>query len=65
MVEVPVEFTGGAVVLGMGVPPKPDFGIHQGTPQTPRIHIAFRAEAARWSITTGHSAVPATGRPEH
>ena len=35
LMEVPVEFTGGAVVLGMGVAPKPDFWLHQGTPQTP------------------------------
>ena len=42
--EVPVEFTGGAIVLGMGVPPKPDFWLHQGTPQKPHIHIAFRAD---------------------
>jgi len=44
LAEIPVEFTGGAVVLGLGVPPKPDFWLHQGTPQTPRVHIAFRAE---------------------
>src|SRR3954454_17005566 len=45
LMEVPVEFTGGAVVFGMGVPPKPDFWLNQGTPQQPRIHIAFRAES--------------------
>ncbi len=44
LMEVPVEYTGGAVVLGMGVPPKPDFWVNQGTPQTPRAHIAFRAD---------------------
>lgn len=42
--EIPLEFTGGAVVLGFGVPPKPDFWINQGTPQKPHVHIAFRAE---------------------
>jgi predicted lactoylglutathione lyase len=26
------------------VPPKPDFWINEGTPQTPRVHLAFRAE---------------------
>jgi hypothetical protein len=26
LMEVPTEFTGGAVVLGTGVAPKPDFG---------------------------------------
>ena len=44
LMEVPTEFTGGAVVLGMGVPHKPDFWIYQGTPQTPKVHIAFRAD---------------------
>lgn len=44
LMEVPTEFTGGVVVFGMGVPPKPDFWLHQGPAQTPRIHIAFRAD---------------------
>lgn len=44
MMEVPTEFTNGVVVLGFGVPPKPDFWLHEGTPQTPRVHVAFRAE---------------------
>lgn len=44
LMEVPTEVTGGAVVLGFGVPPKPDFWLHQGNPQTPRVHIAFRAD---------------------
>jgi catechol 2,3-dioxygenase-like lactoylglutathione lyase family enzyme len=44
LMEVPVEFTGGAVVFGMGVAPKPDFWLHEGPPQTPRVHIAFRAD---------------------
>lgn len=42
--EIPTEYTKGAVVLGMGVPPKPDFWLHEGTPQSPRMHIAFRAD---------------------
>lgn len=44
IMEIPKEYTGGAVVLGYGVPPKPDFWIAEGTPNTPRLHIAFRAE---------------------
>jgi catechol 2,3-dioxygenase-like lactoylglutathione lyase family enzyme len=44
LMEIPTEYTGGAVVLGFGVAPKPDFWLHQGTPQTPRLHIAFRAD---------------------
>jgi len=44
MMEIPKEHTGGKVVLGYGVPPKPDFWLAEGTPNSPRIHIAFRAE---------------------
>jgi catechol 2,3-dioxygenase-like lactoylglutathione lyase family enzyme len=42
--EIPKEYTGGKVVLGYGIPQKPDFWVAEGTPNTPRIHIAFRAE---------------------
>lgn len=45
LMEVPTQFTGGAVVLGFGVPPKPDFWVHEGTPQKPPLHVAFRAES--------------------
>lgn len=44
LVEIPTEFTNGAIVFGMGVPHKADFWVAEGEPQTPRIHIAFRAE---------------------
>ena len=42
--EVPTEYTGGKVVLGYGVAPKPDFWIAEGTVNAPRLHIAFRAK---------------------
>jgi catechol 2,3-dioxygenase-like lactoylglutathione lyase family enzyme len=45
LIEVPIEFTGGAAVLGFGVAPKADFWLHQGNPQTPRVHIAFHADS--------------------
>jgi len=44
LMEVPAEFTGGAVVLGFGVPPKPDFWMNQAPPQVPHIHIAFHSQ---------------------
>jgi len=44
LVQVPPEYTGGVAVLGYGVPPKPDFWVTEGTPNEPRVHIAFRAE---------------------
>lgn len=43
--EVPKEYTGGAVVIGYGIPPKADFWIAEGSPNQPRLHIAFRAES--------------------
>jgi catechol 2,3-dioxygenase-like lactoylglutathione lyase family enzyme len=41
--EIPKEHTGGKVVVGYGVAPKPDFWVAEGTPNQPPIHIAFRA----------------------
>src|SRR4051812_2436396 len=32
LIEVPKEYTGGAVTVGFGVPPKPDFWIGEGKP---------------------------------
>lgn len=44
MIEVPKQFTENLAVLGFGVPPKPDFWVSEGTPNEPRVHVAFRAE---------------------
>ena len=44
LMEIPKEHTAGKVVLGYGVPPKPDFWIAEGKANEPRVHIAFRAE---------------------
>ena len=60
IMEIPVQVTGGAVVLGLGVPPKPDFWLHQGTPQTPRVHIAFAA-ASREQVDGFYQAAMAAG----
>ena len=43
MMDIPKEYTGGLVVFGMGVPPKPDFWVSEGAPKD-KLHIAFRAE---------------------
>lgn len=58
--EVPMELTGGKVVLGMGVAPKPDFWVAEGTPNTPRIHIAFRAKSTA-EVDAFHAAAIAAG----
>lgn len=60
MVEIPVQHTGGAVVLGLGVPPKPDFWLSQGSPQHPHVHIAFRAET-RAQVDAFYQAAIAAG----
>jgi catechol 2,3-dioxygenase-like lactoylglutathione lyase family enzyme len=45
LLEIPPEHTGGRVVLGFGVAPKADFWLAEGTPNEPKLHIAFRAES--------------------
>ena len=60
MMEIPLEVTGGVVVLGLGVPPKPDFWLHEGTPQTPRVHIAFQA-GTRAEVDAFYQAAMAAG----
>jgi catechol 2,3-dioxygenase-like lactoylglutathione lyase family enzyme len=62
MMEVPTELTGGLMVLGMGVPPKPDFWLHEGAPQAPRIHVAFRAESRAVVDAFYQAAIAAGGK---
>lgn len=62
LMEVPTEHTGGIVVLGYGVAPKPDFWVTQGTPNAPRIHIAFRAESNAQVDAFYKAAMAAGGR---
>ena len=62
LMEIPTEFTGGAIVLGLGVPPQPDFWIHQGTPQKPPLHIAFRADSRALVDAFYRAALAAGGR---
>ncbi len=47
-------------VAGFGEPPKPDFWIHQGPPNEPRVHVAFRA-ASRAAVDAFHRAAVAAG----
>lgn len=57
--EIPMEYTGGRVVFGMGVAPKPDFWVAEGdTPQ--KLHIAFRAES-RAAVDAFYQAALAAG----
>lgn len=60
LMVIPAEHTGGRVVFGMGVAPKPDFWVAEGKPNEPRIHIAFRAES-RAAVDAFHAAAIAAG----
>ena len=62
LMVVPTELTGGVMVLGMGVPPKPDFWVHEATPQKPHIHLAFRAESRAMVDAFYHAAIAAGGQ---
>lgn len=58
--QVPTEHTGGVIVLGYGVPPKPDFWVTEGSPNVPAIHVALRAES-RAQVDAFHRAALAAG----
>ena len=60
MFQVPVEHTGGAAVFGYGVPPKADFWVSEGKPNSPNLHIAFRA-ATRKQVDEFYRAAMAAG----
>ncbi len=60
VMEIPTEFTGGKVALGLGEAGKPDFWLAEGTPATPRIHIAFRARS-RAEVDAFYQAAIAAG----
>ena len=47
---------------GLGVAPKPDFWIGEGTPNVPPIHVAFRAESRAQVDAFYKAAIAAGGR---
>ena len=60
---VPKEYTKGRGVCGFGVPPKPDFWIHEhDTANDPPIHIAFRADSRALVDAFYKAAIAAGGR---
>ena len=60
--EIPKELRGGQVVYGYGVAPKPDFWLAEGTPNEPRLHIAFRADSRQQVDEFYRAALAAGGR---
>jgi catechol 2,3-dioxygenase-like lactoylglutathione lyase family enzyme len=62
LAEIPKEFTGGRVVLGYGVAPKADFWLAEGTPNEPRMHIAFSADSREQVDSFYRAAIAAGGK---
>jgi catechol 2,3-dioxygenase-like lactoylglutathione lyase family enzyme len=62
LMEIPTEITGGKVVLGYGIAPKPDFWVAEGTPQAPPLHIALRADDRKQVDEFYKAALAAGGR---
>lgn len=60
LLELTKEQTGGFAGVGLGEPPKLDFWLGEGTPNEPRIHVAFRA-ASRAKVDEFYAAAMATG----
>jgi len=60
LMEMSPAETGGAGVAGFGVRPKPDFWIAGGRPNSPALHIAFRA-ANRAQVDAFYRAAIAAG----
>lgn len=60
LVELPLHITGGTHVAGFGEPPKPEFWIHEGTPNRPPLHVAFRV-TDRQAVHAFHAAALAAG----
>lgn len=62
LVEIPISLSGTKDFVGFGEPPKPEFWISTGTPNTPPVHVAFRVNA-RAQVDAFHAtALSAGGR---
>lgn len=62
--EIPTQFTGGLVVLGYGEAPNADFWVTEGSPESPAIHVAFRAKS-RAAVDAFYAAALAAGGRDH
>jgi catechol 2,3-dioxygenase-like lactoylglutathione lyase family enzyme len=62
IMELPASVTGRGDIAGFGVPPKPDFWIGGGRPNTPPVHVAFRAKSRAMVDAFYQAALAAGGR---
>ena len=61
LMELTKEQTGGFAGAGLGIAPKPDFWIGEGTPNQPRVHVAFQANDQATVDAFYHAALAAGG----
>jgi len=64
LLEFPASVTGQTNVAGFGEPPKADFWISEGTPNEPRVHVAFRVRK-RSLVEAFHQAALGAGGKDH
>lgn len=62
MMELTREQTGGFAGVGLGEPPKLDFWLGEGSPNEPRLHVAFRADSRELVDAFYKAALEAGGR---
>jgi catechol 2,3-dioxygenase-like lactoylglutathione lyase family enzyme len=62
LTEIPVSLSGSKDFAGFGEPPKPEFWISSGTPNTPAVHVAFRASTRAQVDAFYAAALSAGGR---
>lgn len=62
LAEFPASVTGHTDVAGFGEMGKPDFWISKGSPNTPPIHVAFRASSRKMVDEFHRTAIQAGGR---
>jgi len=60
--SVLVELAGQTDIAGFGEPPKPDFWVIKGIPNSPPVHVAFRAEKRAQVDAFFKAAIAAGGR---
>jgi len=62
LMELPASVTGHTDVAGFGEPPKPDFWVSRGIPNTPPVHVAFRVGSRALVDAFYQAAVSSGGR---
>lgn len=62
VMEIPASVTGDTDVAGFGPPGKAEFWIGKGTPNQPRVHIAFRVDSRAAVDAFYQAAIAAGGR---